>query len=49
MCFANNLAFILGQDRGPFYYIAQLAHIARPVVLQQLECGFRAQATAGAN
>ena len=45
----QHLAFILGEDSRAFYDVAQLAHIARPIVLQQLKRGFRAQASTGAN
>ena len=43
------LPLVLCQDRCSFDYITQLAHIARPSVLQQLKGGFRAQASAGAD
>ena len=37
----QQLPFILGEDGGPFDYVAQLADVARPNMLQQLEGGFR--------
>jgi hypothetical protein len=39
----RQLPFVLGEDGGPFDYVAQLSHVARPAMLKQLEGGFRTQ------